>query len=31
MQPEEKRLVPALLESMIAKYQTKQMVGALRS
>ncbi len=31
MPPEEKRIVQALLEGMIVKYQTKQMVGGLRS
>jgi len=31
MPPEEKRIVQALLEGMIAKYQTKQLVGGLHS
>jgi transcriptional regulator with XRE-family HTH domain len=31
MPAEEKRIVQALLEGMIVKYQTKQMVGGLRS
>lgn len=31
MPPEEKRIVQALLEGMIVKYQTKQMIGGLRS
>lgn len=31
MPPEEKRIVKALLEGMIVKYQTKQMIGGLSS
>ena len=31
MPPEEKRIVQALLEGMIVKYQTKQMVSGLNS
>ena len=31
MPPEEKKIIQALLEGMIVKHQTKQMVGGLRS